>query len=112
MLFMSPVAQWPNREPGALGVGYALLVNLGVAALSFALGALWFGYQELGDYHPTALLAPASATALGSALVGLVLVSRPPLRRFGAGLLGGVLFAVVVEIGLLALYVVQITGDT
>lgn len=109
---MSPGAQWPNREPGALGVGSALVLNLGVAALSFALGALWFGYQDLGDYHPTALLAPAGVTALGSALVGLVLVSRRPLRRFGAGLLGGTLAAVVVEIGLLAFYIVQLTGDT
>lgn len=108
---MSPVAQWPNREPGTLGVGYALFSNLGVAALSFAIGVLWVGYRDLGDYHPIALLLPASATAVGSALVGVVLVSRRSLRRFGAGVLGGVLFALVVELGLLALYIGQIIGD-
>lgn len=109
---MSPVAPWPSREPGTVGVGYALFVNLGVAGLSFALGVVWFGFQELGDYHPRALLVPAGVTALGSALVGVVLLARPPLRRFGAGVLGGVLFAVVVEFGLLVLYVLQLTGDT
>ena len=72
---------------------------------------LWVGYRDLGDYHPIALLLPASATAVGSALVGVVLVSRRPLRRFGAGVLGGVLFALVVEFGLLALYVGQIIAD-
>jgi hypothetical protein len=99
---MSPVAPWPSREPGTLGVGYALFVNLGVAGLSFALG----------DHHPRALLVPAGVTALGSAWVGVVLLARPPLRRFGAGVLGGVLFAVVVEFGLLVLYVLLLTGDT
>ena len=107
---MSSVAQWPNREPGTLGTGYALFSNLGVAALAFAIGALWFGYRDLGD-HPMALLLPASAMAVGSALVGVVLVSRRRLRRFGAGVLGGVLFALVVEFGLLALYIGQIIGD-
>ena len=108
---MSSDAEWPNREPGTSGVGSALFANLGVAALSFAIGALWFGYRDLGSDHPIALLLPAGATAVGSAVVGLVLVLRRGLRRFGAGVLGGVLFALVIELGLVSLYLGQIIAD-
>jgi len=108
---VSSVPQWPSREPGTSGVGYALFSNLGVAALSFVVGALWFGYRDLGEYHPAALFLPAGVMAAGSAVVGVVLVSRRPSRRFGAGILGGVLFALVVEFGLLALYIGQLIAD-
>jgi hypothetical protein len=46
-----------------------------------------------------------------SAVVGVVLVSRRPSRRFGAGVLGGDSFALVVEAGLLALYIGQLIAD-
>ena len=107
---MSSVDQWPSREPGTSGVGYGLFSNLGVAALSFVIGAGWFGYRDFGDYHPVALLLPALAMAAVSAVVGLVLVSRRPSRRFGAGVLGGVLFALFVEFGLLGLYIIQVVS--
>src|SRR6478672_13373255 len=107
---MSSVDQWPSREPGTSGVGYGLFSNLGVAALSFVIGAGWFGYRDFGDYHPVALLLPAIAMAAVSAVVGLVLVSRRPSPRFGAGVLGGALFALVVECGLLGLYFIQVVS--
>ena len=107
---MSSVDQWPIREPGISGVGYALLSNLGVAALSFVIGAVWFGYRDFGGYHPAALLLPAMAMAAVSAVVGLVLMSSRASRRLGAGVLGGVLFALVVEIGLLGLYIIQVVS--
>lgn len=105
--------QWPTREPGTLGFGYSMLGNLAIAGVFFGIGVLAYGYGDLYGLtdHPGLLfIAPGIALAL-SVVAGLVLLARPATRRFGAGVVGGALFAGVMEFVGLGLYFVSVVGS-
>ena len=79
----------------------------------FGVGVVVHGYGNLEGLsaHPGVWLVPTGAAALGSLVTSLVLLGRPRMRRFGVGVLVGVLMALVVELGGLAAYLVQVVGD-
>ena len=101
--------QWPTREPGTLGWGYSMLGNLAITGVFFGIGVVAYGYDGLADHPGLLFIAPGIVLAL-SIVAGLVLLARPAIRRFGAGVVGGALFAAVMEFVGLGLYFMSVVG--